>query len=366
MRNECQFSETPRECEGSRVENMPFTDNLRDDLCQSSEEKESFQRDKIVFPFLLDDGTLLYVADDSKFDDAGNPILNQNGELQPNCRFEKNGISYQTDSDGRICLIDGKSIGDDNGETYIDESGNYLANNSFTIDGVTYKTDDNGTVYSKDGKLLPNTTYELNGNIYTTDDKGRIVHCEAKPQHSPETPRSNKEQKESGGDDRRESDQGGHVIGRDLGGDSGNGNLIPMDANINQSDYKRMENEIKKHLDNGSKVSVNVDIHYSDDSRRPDKITVTVNVDGKDTVYIFDNNMDGSLMDEVPENGKETVQKVLEETQGNISSIKFEYDEDGNLVKVTVTITYTDESGKTQRLPIVIDNPSGGTGNESN
>ena len=206
----------------------------------------------------------------------------------------------------------------------------------------------------------------MNGNIYTTDDKGRIVHCEAKPQHSPETPRSNKEQKESGGDDRRESDQGGHVIGRDLGGDSGNGNLIPMDANINQSDYKRMENEIKKHLDNGSEVSVTVDIHYSDDSRRPDKITVTVNVDGKDTVYIFDNNMDGSLMDEVPENGKETVQKVLEETQGNISSIKFEYDEDGNLVKVTVTITYTDESGKTQRLPIVIDNPSGGTGNESN
>ena len=101
MRNECQFSETPRECEGSRVEKMPFTDNLRDDLFQSSEEKESFQRDKIVFPFLLDDGTLLYVADDSKFDDAGNPILNQNGELQPNCRFEKNGISYQTDSDGR-------------------------------------------------------------------------------------------------------------------------------------------------------------------------------------------------------------------------------------------------------------------------
>ena len=227
---------------------------------------------------------------------------------------------------------------------------------TYVLDEVTYKTDDNGNIYSIDGKLQPNTTYELNGNVYTTDDNGRIISCEAKPVRSPENPRDNEAQRQAGGEDRRSNDQGGHIVGRDMNGDGGIGNLVAMDSKINQSDYKRMENDIKAALDEGKDVTTKTEMTYSGDSERPDKIIVTVTVDGKDTVYKFDNNLDGSLRDEVPENGKETVQDRLDETGGEISSIKEEYDEDGNLVETTVYITYKGEDGTNYRTSVVIEN----------
>lgn len=216
--------------------------------------------------------------------------------------------------------------------------------------------DDNGNVYSIDGKLQPNTTYELNGNVYTTDENGRIISCEAKPVRSPENPRDNEAQRQAGGENRRPNDQGGHIVGRDMNGDGGIGNLVAMDSKINQSDYKRMENDIKSALDEGKEVTTKTEMTYSGDSERPDKITVTVTNDGKDTVYKFDNNLDGSLRDEVPENGKETVQDRLDETDGEISSIKEEYDETGNLVETTVYITYKDETGTNYRTNVIIEN----------
>ena len=219
---------------------------------------------------------------------------------------------------------------------------------------VSRKTDDNGKTYSENGHLLPNITYELNGNIYTTDENGRIVHVEAIPERAPENMRDNTAQQRCGGEYRLPTDQGGHIISRDLGGDSGDGNLVVMDSRINQSDYKCMENDIKAALDEGKEVTTKIDISYKGDSERPDKIKVTLTIDGKDTVYKFDNNMDGSLMEEVPENGKEVVQRRLDKVGGNISSIKEEYDEDGNLVKTTVTITTKDENGNNIRCRVSI------------
>lgn len=245
---------------------------------------------------------------------------------------------------------------DDNGKQYRTEDGGWIPNNTYVLDGITYKTDDNGNIYCTDGKLEPNSTYELNGNIYTTDDKGRIISCEAKPVLSPENPRDNDAQRQAGGDDRRPNDQGGHIVGRDMNGDGGAGNLVAMDSKINQSDYKRMEYDIKDALRERKEVTTKTEFSYSGDSERPDKITVTVTIDGKDTVYKFDNNLDGSLRDEVPENGKAMVQDRLDETGGEISSIKEEYDEERNLVETTVYITYKGEDGTTYRTSVVIDN----------
>mgnify|MGYP000670105364 FL=1 len=226
-------------------------------------------------------------------------------------------------------------------------------------DAKTYenvsKTDDNGTVYLKDGELEPNTTYELNGNTYTTDEQGRIIRCEATPERSPENPRDVNAQLQAGGKDRRPSDQGGHIVGRDLNGDGGAGNLVAMDSKINQSDYKRMENDIKAALDEGKDVTVTTDISYSGDSKRPDTIIVTVIADEVKTVYKFDNNLDGGLKEEVPENGKDAVQEELNDTNGEISSIKEEYNENGELTETTVNITYTDENGTNHRTKVYID-----------
>ena len=245
---------------------------------------------------------------------------------------------------------------DDNGKQYRTEDGRWIPNNTYDLAGITYKTDDNGKIYCTDGKFEPNSTYELNGNIYTSDEKGRIISCEAKPVLSPENPRDSDAQRQAGGDDRRPNDQGGHIVGRDMNGDGGAGNLVAMDSKINQSDYKRMENDIKDALREAKDVTTKTEFSYSGDSERPDKITVTVTIDGKDTEYIFDNNLAGSLRDEVPENGKVIVQDRLNETGGEISSIKEELDEEGNLAETTVYITYKGEDGTTYRTSVVIDN----------
>lgn len=256
--------------------------------------------------------------------------------------------AYVSDVPDELC--------DDNGKQYRTKDGGWIQNNTYVLDEVTYKTDDSGNIYSIDGKRQSNTIYELNGNVYTTDGNGRIIICKARPVRSPENPRDNDAQRQAGGEDRRTNDQGGHIVGRDMNGDGGIGNLVAMDSKINQSDYKRMENDIKNALDGGKDVTTKTEMTYTDDSERPDRITATVTADGKDTVYKFDNNLDGSLRDEVPENGKETVQDRLDDTGGEISSIKEEYDEEGNLVETTVYITYKGEDGTNYRTSVVIEN----------
>ena len=225
------------------------------------------------------------------------------------------------------------------------------------------KIDDNGNIYAKNGELLPNTEYTLNGNIYKTDENGRIISWESIPQSTPENPRDNDAQASVGGEDRRPGDQGGHIVGRDMGGDGGLGNLVPMHARINQSDYKRMENEIKQMSDEGKDVKSNGEMTYNGDSKRPDNIITTVTTDGKDTVYTFDNNLDGSLMDKLKETCNESdigrVERTLDKTGGEISSTKEEYNADGNLEKTTVTITSTDENGDNYRDKVIINHDEG-------
>lgn len=132
-------------------------------------------------------------------------------------------------------------------EDFTNDASELLAPNSkYFKDGQTYETDDNGNIYKINGKLSPDLAYVLNGNAYKTDEKGRIIICESNPHKTPENMRDINAQTKVGGKDRKSGDQGGHIVGRDMGGDGGLGNLIPMDSRINQSDYKRME----KHIDN--------------------------------------------------------------------------------------------------------------------
>lgn len=240
--------------------------------------------------------------------------------------------------------------------------------NAEVREGAIQKTDDGGKIYSTGGRLSPNDTYVLNGNTYETDGSGRIKAADAKPTLSPENERDNAAQREVGGKDRREGDQGGHIVSRDLGGDGGEGNLVAMDSRINQSDYKRMENDIKRDIAEGKQVTAHTEISYSGDSERPDIIKTTKTADGKDTVYTFDNNVGGALRERPREIGgkdaAKSVSAVLDDTGGEVSSIKEEYDENRALVKATVNITYKDADGITRRIPVEIDKPKGGDRHE--
>lgn len=266
------------------------------------------------------------------------------GKQVENIDFDNNDNTDDSSLDAYVRDVPDECY-DDNGKQYRTESCGWFQNNTYVLKEITYKTDDNGNIYSIDGKLQSNITYELNGNIYITDDKGRIISCEAKPVRSPENSRDNEAQRQAGGEDRRPNDQGGHIVGRDMNGDGGIGNIVAMDSRINQSDYKCMEYNIKTALDEGKNVTTKTEMTYSGHSERPDIITATVTVDGKDTVYTFGNNLDGALDAEVIEDSSVAKQIIEDHPHAHVSSIRKEYDEDGKLTKTTGRITYTDENG---------------------
>ena len=72
-----------------------------------------------------------------------------------------------------------------------------------------------------------------------------------------------------------------------------------------------MENDIKALLDEDKEVTVTTEINYTGDSKRPDTIRVVVSADGVKTIYKFDNNIDGGLNNDIPKNGKDTVQEEI-------------------------------------------------------
>ena len=101
-------------------------------------------------------------------------------------------------------------------------------NTIYRINHDIYETDDNGNVYKVNGKLLENTTYEINAISYTTDEFGRIISWDCKSTYEPENERDNNAQIESGGEDRQEGDDGGHLVARILGGPSGGEKNLKM------------------------------------------------------------------------------------------------------------------------------------------
>ena len=92
-----------------------------------------------------------------------------------------------------------------------------------------------------------------------------------------------------GGEDRREGDQGGHIIGDRFGGVGGFENLIPMTSKLNQGDYKRMENDLAKAVADGKTVFLRVDMQYDGDSQRPSGLTAVYTIDGEMTKRDFSN-----------------------------------------------------------------------------
>lgn len=233
-------------------------------------------------------------------------------------------------------------------------------NSEYKIGDDTYETDDMGNTYKKNGELLPSTEYMVNGSTYRTDENGNKVSCDAEPEISEEGKRNITEQRESGGEDRKEGDQGGHIIARILGGAEGEENLVPMRGTINQGDYKKMELEIKRALEEGKQVSIHIDLEYDETSSRPTKITATYYIDGKRTDIVFDNEenstellevLDGKISDDDFAQLTEEIEDMRNDgCPASITSVKTEYDEDGNATKVIVGVL--DESTGTKSYKV--------------
>lgn len=251
--------------------------------------------------------------------------------------------------------LDTKDV-QENEQEQVDLTKQYSPNTKIEINGKTYDTDDNGYIYKVDGyELLSNSEYTIDGVTYKTDDQGRIISCVGNATSTPEGERDNKAQAIAGGEDRKPGDQGGHILARIFGGAKGIENMLAMRGTaINQSVYKRMENEIGKAIEEGKDVHVNVDVEYEGDSQRPSKIRVTYTIDGKETVVEYDNDEGStdlldSLDDKISESDSQDLKDEIQDANDDganmsVIAVKVEYDEDGNVTKVTVTIR--DENGE--------------------
>lgn len=233
-------------------------------------------------------------------------------------------------------------------------------NLKYEVDGDVYETDAEGNPYKKNGELLPDTEYTANGNKYKTDENGNIVSCNSEPKYTEEGGRNLKEQRESGGEGRREDDDGGHIIARILGGSEGAENLVPMRRTINRGDYKKMENEISQALKDGNKVLIHVDLEYNGDSHRPSIIKATYNIDGRKTEAVFDNDenstdLGNSLEGEISAEDYENLMEELQDMEADghsasITSVKTEYKENGDPTKITVGVLDEATGTKTYKV----------------
>lgn len=221
-------------------------------------------------------------------------------------------------------------------------------NTTYEINGDTYETDDNGNIYKKNGELMPNTTYERNGYIYTTDENGRITTWGGDAKYEPENERDTNAQTESGGEDRKDGDDGGHLVARVLGGSSGNENIVPMRDTVNRGDYKKSENEIAEAKKQGKDVQDSGRVIYEGDSKRPSKIERTYTIDGEKSHLMVDNvegskdlleGVEGEISDEDMDSLNDEISDMEEDgCDVSVTSVLKKYDADGNLVSVTVGI----------------------------
>jgi RHS repeat-associated protein len=88
------------------------------------------------------------------------------------------------------------------------------------------------------------------------------------------------------------TDDAGHVIGKQLGGLGGakSGNIFPQNRSVNRGEYAQFENEIAEHVKStGQSVPVNIIFVYKGGSARPIRVKYNAIINGKVHSRIFDN-----------------------------------------------------------------------------
>lgn len=130
-------------------------------------------------------------------------------------------------------------------------------------------------------KLMGNKKYVVDNQMYQTDKRGRPILAKAsinpKFKGTKIYERDKTTQKHfriarnnaSGLDSENLNDEGGHIIAHNLGGVSDGINILPQNANLNNSAYKKMENKIVRDIKKGAKADIVIEISYKGASERP-------------------------------------------------------------------------------------------------
>lgn len=106
------------------------------------------------------------------------------------------------------------------------------------------------------------------GYEYIQDEYGRTVSAKGNLEFG-EAERNSSAQLEAGGEFRRETDEGGHLIGHRFGGSGNAENLVAENRTLNRSGFKVLENEWAQELEKGNEVYVDIRPEYQDETERP-------------------------------------------------------------------------------------------------
>ena len=151
-------------------------------------------------------------------------------------------------------------------------------------------TDDNGKVYRSGNELKPNNTFEVNGYKYKTDSHGRVKSAEGvlqKKDHDGRRTMESRDKVDKG--DMKTTDDRGHLIADRFNGSGGIENLVPMDAKLNQGDYKALESTLSDAVNDGAKVNYKVEPLYIGESTRPSEFKVPYSINGEKFTKVFKN-----------------------------------------------------------------------------
>ncbi|WP_157181245.1 DNA/RNA non-specific endonuclease [Actinopolymorpha alba] len=126
--------------------------------------------------------------------------------------------------------------------------------------------------------------------VYTTDRHGRVSRIEGRLVRTPNV-RDRNQQVWSGGSDRRQrgnpqgydSDAGGHMIARELGGSGAGINTLPQSWRENSyGQWRNMEKELKRLVDGDNDVDLKIVPKYTGSGERPDWFKVEYTVTPRD------------------------------------------------------------------------------------
>ena len=118
------------------------------------------------------------------------------------------------------------------------------------------------------------------GYVYYTDGKGRIAYVDADLTNGNGI-RNPNAQLQTGGTDRLPDDHGGHLIARIFNGSGDSDNLIAMNGNLNQGEFKKLENRWATALNEGKSVKVKITPIYEGTSVRPTSFKIEHNTNSR-------------------------------------------------------------------------------------
>ena len=144
-------------------------------------------------------------------------------------------------------------------------------------------------------KPEPDKEYNLsNGHTYTTDSEARVVEVRGDLSKI-EGDRNQRQQSISGGQDRQNTDHGGHLIATMFNGAGEGINIVPMDGKLNGRGgrWNNWELGLRKALNEGKTVQVEIKIEYANEGKRPTSFNITQTIDGKPTMFTLKNTPTG-------------------------------------------------------------------------